>query len=60
MAYEWHWYDRKSGELNIQVEQGDPCVCVGDDLPHPPRLCLAVFERARALRLAMLDEALGR
>jgi hypothetical protein len=42
MTYEWQWYERATGLLHNIVEPGEPCVCEGDDLPHPPRLCAAI------------------
>jgi hypothetical protein len=42
MTYEWQWYERATGQLHNIVEPGEPCVCEGDDLPHPPRLCAAI------------------
>jgi hypothetical protein len=37
-GYEWHSYDRETGELTTHREEGVPCVCAGVDLPHPPGL----------------------
>jgi hypothetical protein len=45
MGYTWQWYDRQTGQLHNNDEPGTPCVCQGDDLPHPPRLCRAIRAR---------------
>lgn len=36
MSYTYDRYDRDTGELHTIVETGEPCLCFGDDLPHPP------------------------
>ncbi len=42
MTYEWQWFDHATGMVRVVVEQGEPCVCEGEDLPHTPRLCEAI------------------
>lgn len=35
MSYAWHIYDRDTGELFTVVEEDEPCICLGEDIPHP-------------------------
>lgn len=48
MTYEWQWYERDTGQLHVLIEKGEPCECVGRELPHPPRLCAAIRARNHA------------
>jgi hypothetical protein len=57
VTYTWQWYDRETGTLYDRIEEGEPHLCHGDDLPHPQWMCALIVDRlsTQALRAAVKE-----